>query len=83
MPKHTDIYFKFHNYQLQSDVLCEMCGEPAVDIHHIHAKSMGGNPEADCIENLIGLCRPCHDKAHSGEITEDELYETISYKEIP
>jgi 5-methylcytosine-specific restriction endonuclease McrA len=81
VPKHTDIYFEFHNYQLQSDVMCEICSAPADDIHHIHAKGMGGNPEADCIENLIGLCRDCHDKAHSGEITEDELYETISYKE--
>jgi 5-methylcytosine-specific restriction endonuclease McrA len=80
VPKHTDIYFEFHGYQIQSDVMCEICSKPAVDIHHIHAKGMGGNPEADCIENLIGLCRTCHDKAHSGVITEDELYETISYE---
>jgi len=81
-PKYVKTYLKFHNYQLQSDVMCEVCGMPADEIHHIHAKGMGGNPKADCIENLIGICRSCHDKAHAGEITEDELYETISYKEI-
>jgi 5-methylcytosine-specific restriction endonuclease McrA len=82
MQKHTKIYLEFHGYQVQEDVVCEICSQPAIDIHHITAKGMGGNPEADCIENLIGLCRACHDKAHAGEITEDELYETISFKEI-
>jgi len=82
MKKHVRIYLDFHDYQLQSDVICEICSQPAQDIHHIHAKGMGGNPKADCIENLIALCRSDHDKAHAGEITEDELYETISYKEI-
>ena len=80
MPIHKDIYFKFHGYQLQSDVMCEICSKPADDIHHITPKGMGGNPKADCIENLIGLCRRHHDMAHTGEITGDELYETIAYK---
>jgi hypothetical protein len=77
--KHTRIYLEFHGYQIPEDVTCEMCGRMAVDIHHIQAKGMGGNPEADCIGNLIGLCRDCHEKAHSGEITKETLYETISY----
>jgi len=75
MKKHTKIYMDFHGYQVPEDVLCEYCGAMATDIHHITFKGMGGNPRADCIENLIGLCRPCHDKAHTGEIAEDELYE--------
>ena len=77
MKKHTKIYMDFHGYQVPEDVVCEVCSNPAVDIHHIEAKGMGGNPKADCIENLVGLCRSCHDKAHAGEITKDELYELI------
>ena len=75
MKKHVKIYLKFHGYQVPEDVICEYCAEPAVDIHHIIPKGMGGNPKADCIENLIGLCRSCHDKAHAGEITQEELLE--------
>ena len=75
MKKHVKIYLEFHGYRVPEDVICEYCGEPAVDIHHITPKGMGGNPKADCIENLIGLCRSCHDKAHAGEISKDDLYE--------
>ena len=39
---------------------CEVCGSRAVDIHHIEARGMGGNKEADVIENLMALCRNCH-----------------------
>ena len=82
MPKHKDIYFKFHGYQIQEDVICEYCGSMAVDIHHISAKGMGGNPSKDHIGNLIGLCRPCHDKAHTGEITKEVLFEIIEANTI-
>lgn len=43
---------------------CEICGSRAVDIHHIDARGMGGDPTArkDTIENLMGLCRRCHNK---------------------
>jgi 5-methylcytosine-specific restriction endonuclease McrA len=37
-----------------------VCGAQAVDVHHIEARGMGGNKEADVIENLMGLCRKCH-----------------------
>jgi hypothetical protein len=83
-PKHVEIYLKFHDYRIQSDVMCEMCSRPADEIHHITAKGMGGNPEADCIENLIALCRRHHDMAHGkikGEVlTEDQLYGIIRDK---
>lgn len=41
-----------------------------VDIHHILYKSQGGT---DDINNLIGLCRDCHDQAHQELITKDCL----------
>jgi len=37
------------------------------DIHHIEPRSSFGSKrkdEQDKIENLIGLCRECHNKAH-------------------
>ncbi len=39
---------------------CESCGAKAVDIHHIEARGMGGNKEADKIGNLMALCREHH-----------------------
>ena len=36
-----------------------LCGDTAVDIHHIEARGMGGGNK-DTIENLMGLCRSCH-----------------------
>ena len=45
-------------------VACEICGAPAVDIHHIEARGMGGDPQGkkDVIENLMAVCRGCHIK---------------------
>ena len=65
MKKHTKIYFKAHGYPPHA---CEVCGAEAVDIHHIEPKGMGGDPSKDVLENLIALCRSCHDKAHAGKL---------------
>jgi len=47
--------------------MCEMCQQDrAVDIHHLTKQSKFGNKkEKDYIENLMGLCRDCHNKAES------------------
>ena len=38
--------------------------QPAVDIHHLVGRGMGGDPKGvrDDIRNLIPLCRDCHEK---------------------
>jgi len=77
MREHTKIYLDFHGYSTADTILCEACGGVAVDIHHISAKGMGGNHQKNHIGNLIGLCRQCHDKAHVGILTKDELFEII------
>jgi predicted HNH restriction endonuclease len=64
MKKHVKIYLKHHNYGEQDVILCEKCSLVAVDIHHIKLKSMGGT---DDIDNLIALCRNCHEIAHDLE----------------
>jgi len=46
---------------------CECCNKPATDIHHIHARGMGGRGSADEISNLMALCRKCHE--HYGDKT--------------
>jgi len=60
MQKHTQIYLQGIGYKKTDFIPCEVCGSQAVDIHHIEARGMGGNKEADVIENLMGLCRKCH-----------------------
>jgi len=61
MVKHKAKYIKFFNYGEQDFIPCEMCGQVAVDVHHITYRSSGGKDE---IENLIALCRSCHSLAH-------------------
>lgn len=41
--------------------LREVCGAPAVEIHHIMFRSHCGTSDLD---NLICLCRSCHEMAH-------------------
>jgi 5-methylcytosine-specific restriction endonuclease McrA len=42
----------------------------AADIHHVIRRGEGGSDE---IENLIGLCRECHKKAHAGGYSKELL----------
>ena len=74
MKKHTRIYYKYFGYGIDDRILCEYCNSKiAVDIHHIDNKGMGGSKEKDNIENLIALCRVCHEDAHKEKITKSEL----------
>lgn len=62
MKPHTKIYMNFFGYKIVQDVACECCGNPAVDINHIEARGMGGNPlgDKDDITNLMAMCREHH-----------------------
>lgn len=68
MQKHIRNYIKYHGIGEQDVIHCEICGKSGridkgnFDIHHIKPRSQGGK---DNIENLILLCRKCHDLAHS------------------
>ena len=75
MTPHAKIYKDHFNYCEQDVVICELCPQIAADIHHIKYKSRGGKNE---IENLIALCRDCHDRAHFKKkpyLTEPDLKE--------
>lgn len=54
-------YLKHHNIGEQDIVRCDVCGRLGSEIHHIKFKSAMGGDE---IENLILLCRLCHESAH-------------------
>lgn len=62
MKKHTQIYMKHFGYGIEDFIGCEVCGNKAVDIHHIDARGMGGGKNKDEIENLMAVCRMCHEK---------------------
>ena len=64
MVNHKKVYTTFFNLDTCDHILCTSCGQVAVDIHHILPRGMGGS-EKDYIENLVALCRICHDKAES------------------
>ena len=43
---------------------CKECDRPATEVHHIQPVSDGGEPYE--IDNLMPLCRLCHDRQHGG-----------------
>ena len=65
MTRHVRIYTDYFGYGEQDVILCEVCGQRAVDIHHIDGRGKG----KDVIENLMALCRKCHNAAHGLEKT--------------
>ena len=83
----------FFDYGEQDFVMCEMCQQDrAVDIHHLDARGMGGSKNKDYIENLMGLCRDCHNSAENDssfnmfcrikhlELVCQQIYHQIEYK---
>ena len=56
---------------------CEVCGCPAVDVHHIKSRGRGGD---DIPDNLISLCRDCHTKAHKNMKSTKWLYDAKEKK---
>ncbi len=71
MRKHIEVYRKHFEIGDQDVVLCEACHrERVVDIHHLVFRSHGGS---DQIDNLVGLCRSCHNRAHNDRAFNEEL----------
>lgn len=79
MKKHVKIYLEANGYTVADFIPCRKCGAPSNDIHHIQPKGMGGRKNADVIENLIALCRDCHNKAHDNKISKEELFNILKY----
>ena len=69
MKKHTKIYLEYFGYGDRDMIPCEICRTRAADIHHINGRGIG----KDVIENLMALCRDCHNQAHAEKISKAEL----------
>lgn len=81
MQKHIKNYFDSVGKDYTDFVSCEVCACPAVDIHHIKPRSKFGKKTKhlqDLPENLIALCRSCHDKAHSVKSFNEGLREYVN-----
>ena len=61
MKLYTKIYLDYFGYTTADFVPCECCGNKAVDIHHIEARSKRKDLEND-ITNLMALCRQHHER---------------------
>jgi predicted HNH restriction endonuclease len=64
---HVKVYMEAFGYGEQDFIPCEVCFRlfgrrtRAVDVHHIDPRGMGGSKLKDTPDNLIGVCRDCHD----------------------
>ena len=70
----------------ESDIpLCWGCfKEPAVDIHHLVQKGMGGvkNNRLNRIDNLFQVCRSCHTIAHKNKSINEKWKNVLKEKMI-
>ena len=62
MIKYKKIFIDYWGYTIADYIPCACCNSKSIDIHHLIFKSQGGKDEPD---NLISLCRECHNKAHA------------------
>lgn len=83
MKKHTKIFLESRGLSQYDTLLCEVCQAPMTDCHHITNRGAGGSKLLDTPENLIGLCRPCHNLAHRDREFNEGLREiSKQYKPI-
>ena len=68
-------YLKHFGYDKSDTIYCEVCGKVAQDLHHIKARGMGGSKLRDNIENIMALCRPCHELMGDRKQFKDKLIE--------
>ena len=81
MPNHKRIYMNEMGCGEDDILLCEtpklvnmQCTYRADEIHHIRFRSEGGK---DILENLVALCKNCHDKAHGKNHGNKKMYKNI------
>ena len=73
MQKYANNYLKSLGLDVGDidQIVCEVSGNKAAEIHHITPRSLQGSDEP---ENLIALDRDEHDKAACGKLTKHFLY---------
>lgn len=69
MKRYTKNYLDFFHYGIDDWIPCELCGSQAVDCHHLTKQSkFGKKKEKDYIENIIAVCRDCHNKCEQDDL---------------
>lgn len=64
-------YRKIRDWYIRTHPLCEKCGKPAQDCHHIRSPFTNGLTEDERYAllrdegNFISLCRECHQEEHN------------------
>ena len=69
---YKEIYINYFGFCKTEYIPCEYCKSQSVDVHHLLFKSHGGKNE---IDNLIALCRSCHNLAHEQPMFNEHLKE--------
>jgi 5-methylcytosine-specific restriction endonuclease McrA len=72
MKNYVKTYHDFFGFTPGEFVPCENCGRQSVEIHHLRPKSLDKKAE-NKIENLMALCRSCHDNAHKFKNINDDF----------
>jgi 5-methylcytosine-specific restriction endonuclease McrA len=81
MQPHIVNYHKALGIDLGTWIACEVCNATSVDIHHIIPRSKFGSKrkaEQYHVNNLVALCRVCHNLAHDNVITKEQLQIIVS-----
>jgi hypothetical protein len=62
---------------------CEVCKRrfDVLEPHHVWAKGMGGGGRLDVPQNLISVCRYCHQAIHLGKVSRLELLAIVARRE--
>lgn len=47
--------------------VCQACGEPGSDAHHVVLRSHERQPHAT-VDSVLLLCHPCHMRFHRGDV---------------
>lgn len=70
-------YASMEDYVFASqDGKCPVCGEPIDHYHHRKPRSEGGSNRP---ENLVGLCKNCHEAVHKGALSLNKVGENKKY----
>lgn len=74
MKRYTKSYLDYFGYPYDPNffIPCEVCNAKAVDLHHLTPRSLRKDL-INKIDNLMALCRRCHDRAGKDKQFNDEL----------
>lgn len=67
---------RFKVFVKRDNCLCKVCNGAAHNIHHILPRKDFPHFENE-IQNMISLCKPCHDKADKGMIETQKLFSLV------